>query len=128
MMRLKWYGLVFWGILMTLGLSGHAQDLQDDQVYKERLASIESKLQNGDLENALKSIEETLIEYPRGAEIHYAKSLLYAQARNFDVALPAAKEAVEIDPDNVLFNNHLLELYKSQGDFDAAIELLDQVI
>ncbi|MGO3163888.1 MAG: tetratricopeptide repeat protein [Sphingobacteriaceae bacterium] len=128
MMRLRWYGLMLWGVLMTIGLSGRAQELQEDPGYKEQLASIESKLQNGDLENALKSIEETLIKYPRGAEVHYAKSLLYAQARNFDVALPAAKEAVEIDPDNVLFNNHLLELYKSQGDFDAGIDLLDRVI
>jgi len=69
-----------------------------------------------------------LEKYPNGAEVYYAKSLLYAQARNFDVALPAAEEAVKISPENILYNNHLLELYKSKGDFASAVELLDEFI
>jgi len=105
-----------------------AQELKDDKGYKEQLASIESKLKSGDLANALQSIEETLEKYPNGAEVYYAKSLLYAQARNFDVALPAAEEAVKISPENILYNNHLLELYKSKGDFASAVELLDEFI
>jgi len=105
-----------------------AQELKDDKGYKEQLASIESKLKSGDLANALQSIEETLEKYPNGAEVYYAKSLLYAQARNFDVALPAAEEAVKIAPENIIYNNHLLELYKSKGDFASAVELLDEFI
>jgi len=105
-----------------------AQELKDDKGYKEQLASIESKLKSGDLANALQSIEETLEKYPNGAEVYYAKSLLYAQARNFDVALPAAEEAVKIAPENIIYNNHLLELYKSKGDFTSAVELLDEFI
>ncbi len=105
-----------------------AQELKDDKGYKEQLASIESKLKSGDLANALQSIEETLLKYPKGAEVYYAKSLLYAQARNFEVALPAAEEAVKISPENILYNNHLLELYKSKGDFDSAIRLLNDFI
>jgi len=105
-----------------------AQELKDDKGYKEQLASIESKLKSGDLANALQSIEETLEKYPNGAEVYYAKSLLYTQARNFDVALPAAEEAVKIAPENIIYNNHLLELYKSKGDFASAVELLDEFI
>lgn len=116
------------GLLMTVSFSIRAQDLKDDPGYKKQLASIESQLQSGDLENALKNIEKTLSEYPKGAEVHYAKSLLYAQARNFDVALSAGKEAVALAPDNMLFSNHLLDLYKSQGDFDSAVALIDRVM
>ena len=59
-----------------------AQELKDNKGYKEQLASIESKLKSGDLANALQSIEETLEKYPNGAEVYYAKSLLYAQGNN----------------------------------------------
>lgn len=116
------------GVLFAICFPISAQDLDNDTGYKAQLAIIESKLQVGDLENALKHIEETLVQYPRGAEVHYAKSLLYAQAGNFQVALPSAQQAFEIAPENVLYNNHLLELYKSQGDFDSAVSLIDQVI
>ena len=125
---LQWCKPLFLGIMLMAGQVLFAQELKDDKGYKEQLASIESKLKSGDLANALQSIEETLEKYPNGAEVYYAKSLLYAQARNFDVALPAAEEAVKIAPENILYNNHLLELYKSKGDFASAVELLDEFI
>ena len=128
MRRLQWCKPLVLGIMLMAGQVLFAQELKDDKGYKEQLASIESKLKSGDLANALQSIEETLEKYPNGAEVYYAKSLLYAQARNFDVALPAAEEAVKISPENILYNNHLLELYKSKGDFASAVELLDEFI
>ncbi len=128
MRRLQWCKPLVLGIMLMAGQVLFAQELKDDKGYKEQLASIESKLKSGDLANALQSIEETLEKYPNGAEVYYAKSLLYAQARDFDVALPAAEEAVKISPENILYNNHLLELYKSKGDFTSAVELLDEFI
>lgn len=128
MRRLQWCKPLVLGIMLMAGQVLFAQELKDDKGYKEQLASIESKLKSGDLANALQSIEETLEKYPNGAEVYYAKSLLYAQARNFDVALPAAEEAVKIAPENILYNNHLLELYKSKGDFASAVELLNEFI
>ena len=125
MRRSQWFKPLMLGVLLVAGQSLFAQELKDDKGYKDQLAAIETKLKSGDISNALQSIEETLQKYPKGAEVYYAKSLLYAQARNFDVALPAAIEAVKISPENILFNNHLLELYKSQGNFDAAVALLD---
>lgn len=128
MRRLYWCKPLVLGVMLMAGQVLFAQELKDDKGYKEQLASIESKLKSGDLANALQSIEETLEKYPNGAEVYYAKSLLYAQARNFDVALPAAEEAVKIAPENIIYNNHLLELYKSKGDFTSAVELLDEFI
>ncbi|WP_313190334.1 tetratricopeptide repeat protein [Sphingobacterium sp.] len=128
MRRLQWCKPLVLGVMLMAGQVLFAQELKDDKGYKEQLASIESKLKSGDLANALQSIEETLEKYPNGAEVYYAKSLLYAQARNFDVALPAAEEAVKIAPENIIYNNHLLELYKSKGDFASAVELLDEFI
>ncbi|WP_313513619.1 tetratricopeptide repeat protein [Sphingobacterium sp.] len=128
MRRLQWCKPLVLGVMLMAGQVLFAQELKDDKGYKEQLASIESKLKSGDLANALQSIEETLEKYPNGAEVYYAKSLLYTQARNFDVALPAAEEAVKIAPENIIYNNHLLELYKSKGDFASAVELLDEFI
>ena len=128
MRRLQWCKPLVLGVMLMAGQVLFAQELKDDKGYKEQLASIESKLKSGDLANALQSIEETLEKYPNGAEVYYAKSLLYAQARNFDVALPAAEEAVKIAPESIIYNNHLLELYKSKGDFASAVELLDEFI
>ena len=128
MRRSQWCKPLALGLMLMAGQVLFAQELKDDKGYKEQLASIESKLKSGDLANALQSIEETLSKYPKGAEVYYAKSLLYAQARNFDVALPAAEEAVKIAPENILYNNHLLELYKSQGDFGSAVQVLDNFI
>lgn len=116
------------GAMLMISQIVFAQNLKEDPGYKEQLASIEAKLQSGDLANALQSIEETLAKYPKGADVYYAKSLLYAQAGNFEVALPAAEQAVQLSPDNLAFNNHLLELYKSKGDFKSAITLLDTLI
>ena len=128
MRKSQWCKPLVLGVMLMAGQVLFAQELKDDKGYKEKLASIESKLKSGDLANALQSIEETLERYPKGAEVYYAKSLLYAQARNFEVALPAAEEAVKIAPENILYNNHLLELYKSKGDFDSAVQLLDDFI
>lgn len=117
------------GLFVLLGTSAFAQqDIKQDPGYKESLASIESQLKRGDVGNALNSIEATIAKYPQGAEVFYAKSLLFAQARNFEVAIPAAERAVEIDPANLMFGNHLMELYKTEGDFDSAVGLIDKVI
>src|SRR5690606_41952008 len=74
MRRKSWYRLLLCGVLFAICFPISAQDLDNDTGYKAQLATIESKLQVGDLENALKHIEETLVQYPRGAEVHYAKS------------------------------------------------------
>ncbi|MEI5986033.1 MULTISPECIES: tetratricopeptide repeat protein [Sphingobacterium] len=115
-------------ILLLLGTFVFAQDLKDNKEYKEKLQAIEAKLKSGDIPAALAGIEEVLQKYPKGAEMFYAKSLLYAQARNFDVAIPAAQQAVNNDPDNLIYRNHLLELYKSSGDLDSAIGLINEVL
>ncbi|MVZ65481.1 tetratricopeptide repeat protein [Sphingobacterium sp. DK4209] len=119
----------FAGLFLLIGQSVFGQqELKQEPGYKESLAAIETQLKRGDVGNALNSIEETLAKYPQGSEVFYAKSLLFAQARNFEVAIPAAQRAVEIDPSNLVYGNHLMELYKSEGDFDAAVGLIDQVI
>lgn len=114
--------------MLFFGQQVMAQEVKEDQAYKEQLALIEAQLKRGEINAALQQIEESILKYPKAAEIYYAKSLLYAQARNFEVAILAAKQALTHDPDNLGFANHLLELYKSSGDLDAAVGLLDEVI
>lgn len=116
-------------MLLYTGSAVFAQTkTKDDKGYRASLASIESQLKTGEVGSALASIEETIAKYPDGAEVYYAKSLLFAQARNFEVAIPAAEKAVEIEPKNMMFGNHLMELYKSEGDYGAAVGLINKVI
>lgn len=123
-----WSKSLLLGLMLSIGQVVFAQDLKNDNGYKAQLAAVESQLKKGDIGGALAIIEETLQQYPNGSDLYYAKSLLYAQVRNFDVAIPAAEQAVEKSPDNMLYKNHLLELYKASEDYEDAIVFLDKLI
>ncbi|MFZ4261639.1 tetratricopeptide repeat protein [Sphingobacterium sp. HJSM2_6] len=114
--------------MLFFGQQLMAQEVNQDQAYKEQLAMIEAQLKRGEINAALQQIEESILKYPKAAEIYYAKSLLYAQARNLEVAIAAAKDAVTFAPENLTFANHLLDLYKGSGDLESAVGLLDKVI
>ena len=128
MRRVKIGKIVLLVLMMGFSHFLFAQDLKNDPEYKSLLSTIESQLKTGDVESALKSIDVAIEKFPKGGDLYYAKSLLYAQARNYDVAISAGKSGVEADPENPLFQNHLLGLYKTKGDFDSAIGLINQVL
>src|SRR5690606_41547437 len=101
MRRKSWYRLLLCGVLFAICFPISAQDLVNDTGYKAQLATIVSKLQVDDLENALKHIEEALVQYTRGAEAHYAKSMIYAQAGNLHVMLPSSQQSFDIASSDV---------------------------
>lgn len=124
--RLKWAsGLLLVGLLLAAP-SVSAQTIE--KPYKEQLSQVEGKLNAGDIVGALAILDQVISAYPEAAEVHYAKSLLYGQARNFAVAIPAAELAQGLEPKNLVYANYLLELYKGNSDLASALRLLDKLV
>lgn len=118
--------VVFAGILNMQ--QGYAQERGDEKPYKQMLVEVEGKLRAGDFGGAVVQLDSIIAKYPDAAEVYYAKALLYGQARNFDVAIPLMEKALEIEPENMLYANHLVELFKSKGDLPAAIRVVDKAM
>ena len=121
------------GVLVIVGLfcsvDIYAQQEQiGDKPYKQLLVEVEGKLRTGDFPGAIEKLDTILAQYPDAAEVHYAKALLFGQARNFDVAIPLTEKALELEPKNMLYINYLVELHKSKGDVAAAIPVIDRAI
>lgn len=91
--------------------------------YKNQLNEVENKLRVGDFGGAIQDLDQITLQYPDAAEVYYAKALLYGQTQNFDLAIDNAKLAYGNEP-TLVYANFLLELYKTNDDMPAAIELL----
>lgn len=105
-----------------------AQQQGQQSTYKEQLILVEAKLRSGDFNGALASLDEALVKYPDVADVHYAKALLFGQARNFAVAIPVAERAVELAPDNLVYSNYLVGLYKMNNELPKAIQTVDALL
>jgi tetratricopeptide (TPR) repeat protein len=96
---------------------------QTDENYKEELKAVEGKLREGKFQEGLQLLDEISVKYPDVADIHYAKSLILVQMRNYDGAVESATLAYEKHK-NMFYANHLLELYKVKKDLPNGIALL----
>ena len=105
-----------------------AQETIKDKPYKEDLILVEAKLRMGDFGGALATLDDVIARYPTAAEAYYGKALLYGQARNFEVAIPIAKQAMVLEPNNLMYANYLLELYKGNRDLNGALGTIDTVL
>ncbi len=126
--KIIWIGACVVASLGALSQSYAQQVEVGDKPYKQELVAVEGLLRVGNLEGAIQKLDSVIAKYPEAAEVYYAKALLFGQARNLEVAIPLAQQAFELEPTNLMFANYLVELYKSQGDFPPAIEVLDKVI
>ena len=126
--KIVWIGACVIASLGTLPQSYAQQVDVGDKPYKQELVAVEGFLRVGNLEGAIQTLDRVIAKYPEAAEVYYAKALLFGQARNFDVAVPLAQQAFQLEPSNLMFANYLVELHKSQGEFSKAIEVLDKVI
>ena len=123
--------IVWIGILVIIGMfytsNGYAQQATDRDVpYKHLLAEVDDKLRSGDFVGAVAKLDDIIAKYPDAAEVYYAKALLFGQANNFDVAIGLMEKTLEIEPKNMMYLNYLVELYKGQGNFTAAITVVDR--
>lgn len=99
---------------------------QAEPPYKNELAQIEEKLRVGNYRDALSDMDKITRDYPKAAEVYYAKGLLFGQTGNYEEAIESAKTAYALDP-NMMYSNFLVELYKSKGDWEKAGGVLKDV-
>lgn len=119
--------LMFATVLMPSDLFAQQQPIKQAP-YKEQLMLVEAKLRSGDFNGALATLDEAVAKYPDVADVHYAKALLFGQARNYAIAIPLAERAVELAPENLGFANYLLGLYKMNNEFPKAIQVVDNLL
>lgn len=111
------------GLLLTAGVV-HAQ--RAEPPYKAQLAVVEERLKVGDFREAMSEMDRITAQYPKAAEVYYAKGLLFGQTGNYEEALENAKQAYLYDP-NIMHANFVVELYKSKQNWSEAAVLLNEV-
>jgi|CZKR01.1.fsa_nt_gi tetratricopeptide (TPR) repeat protein len=90
--------------------------------------------QNGNLKEALETIERELRKKPNDAFLLYMRAEILVQqgvkpgSPQFHLALQSARQAVSRQPQMILARNLLGTLYMSKGDFQAAAEESRQVL
>jgi len=68
-------------------------------------------------------LNDITVEYPKAADVYYAKALLFGQTGNIDLAVVNAEEAYILNP-SFPYYNFLMELYRSKKDWTKSIETM----
>lgn len=104
-----------------------AQEQGNDTHYEAQLIAFQGLLQSGNMAEGLDLLNDLIEAHPDRSEAYYAKSLLHAQAGDYDTALELAQKTVELSPSDLTYNNHLMSLYKATNDIPAVIAVLDSL-
>lgn len=110
-------------LLFVLIFSGENFGQNSNSLYKNELAEVEVKLREGNFPAAINILDQILAKYPTASDVYYAKGLLLGQVGNLDGAIENAEQAYKIEP-LIVYNNYLVDLYKTKKDWKKAIELL----
>lgn len=119
-------------IVFLFGLAGwpmgsSAQEKAADAAYQGKLVEFQNLLQSGRMSEGLDLLNELIETYPDRSEAYYTKSLLHAQAGDYETALELAEKTVEMDPSDFTYNNHLMSLYKVTNNIPAVITVLNNL-
>lgn len=119
----KVFFLLFFICVSLIGSTAYGQE-KADVPYRKQLLDVEENLRSGRFERGLEILDEISNSYPQASDIYYAKSLIYSQLRDSEMALQNAELAYEHSK-GIFYTNYLLQLYKGQKQFDKAIALLN---
>lgn len=82
----------------------------------------------GNFEEAINLFNQALKIDPNSAVVHYELSKLYAEKKEFNIALPYAEKARANDPQNIWYATLLSQLYSETGEFEMASVILKDII
>lgn len=118
------------GMMMALlaTTAVYGQQATEQKPYEQELVMVNGQLRTGNVVGAVESLDKIIARYPAAADLHYTKALLFGQAGNFQVAIPVAEKAYELEPTNPLYANYLIDLYKGSNNLADALRVLDKVI
>jgi len=123
MKRFNLKGIVLLVVVLFFSAKNFAQT--SSQPYQDRLLKVETKLREGDFQGAMGILNDITVEYPKAADVYYAKALLFGQSGNLDLAVVNAEEAYKINP-SLPYYNFLMELYRSKKDWTKGIETMKE--
>lgn len=82
----------------------------------------------GNLRQAMDDVSQAITLDPREAKYADLLGLLFMQYKEFDHAVVCFHEAVQREPEEVMYYQHLAEGFRAQGGTEAAIELYGRLI
>ncbi len=95
------------------------QRFPEDDWGKTRLAAI--WVENGALESAKAMLEDTLITHPGKALIYYHLATIYAEQKNWRIALDYYLGGIKRDTNSSWANVQIAKIYRRVGDTNAAL-------
>lgn len=79
-------------------------------------------------ENALNICEQALAENPEDADVYNSLGILYGQAGQFEPAVAAFLEAIDLEPEHNWAHNNLGRTYINMNQFEQSIPALSEAI
>ncbi len=96
--------------------------------YVRRMRSVWNSLWNGNQQEAIRILKETLKKDNKDFKSLLQLAEIYQSNGEHRDALELLQQAVNIDADNRILMFQLLELKKSMGDYQGMQEILDQIV
>ena len=90
------------------------------------LAKLYKLHRGGQLEEALEGYLQFLKQHPKNAEALHALGMICVEQSKLDEAVHYLNQALSLQPENAALYLHLANVYKMQGDFSQAAELLEK--
>lgn len=115
--------------VILIGLFGCGPTLQEKKVKADKYYEIGvAELKRGNLEGAMKSLEQAKGINAADAKVHDALGQTYLYQQQYEKAMLYFKKALQIDPNYIEAHNNLGATYGYQKDWDKAIVEFREVL
>lgn len=101
------------------------RDLDLPSAYQQ----IEPLLQKGEKQAAIVHLLSLAEQFPHSARIQNDLGVLYYQSGDSDKALSCYRKAVDLDPENIIYQKNLADFYwLEKGDIEGALTIYNEVL
>jgi eukaryotic-like serine/threonine-protein kinase len=99
-----------------------AFELRDRVTQREKLhiATFYYDIGMGELEKAVESYKDWIQTYPRDAQAHLDLGVEYTETGQYEQSVPEFREALRLEPDNIIISGDLAATYISLNHLDEA--------
>ena len=98
------------------------------QLVQAQIKSVIALYSNGQIQEALDSVETLIKNYPNEALLYNVRGACYADLGQLDTAVKSYEQALAIKPDYAEAYNNLGNAFKDLGQLDTAVKSYDQAL